>query len=120
MTEAVHVLRPVRIPVPGGKFIEEHLGRVAGGVAALSVAHMKAPPGWTEPPQTPAFMEATIMLRGQLEVELPTGPRTLHAGESLLVPAGMRVRYGNPFQEECEYFAVCLPAFAPDTVHRDS
>lgn len=120
MKAPVHVTKPVRIPVPGGKVIEEYLGRVAGGVTALSVAHMVAPPGWSEPAQTPEFAEATIMLRGKLAVELPTGVRALLAGESLFVPAGLRVRYGNPFTEECEYFAVCLPAFALDTVHRDA
>jgi hypothetical protein len=29
------------------------------------------------------------------------------------------VRYSTPFADGAEYLAVCLPAFSPDTVHRD-
>ena len=30
-----------------------------------------------------------------------------------------QVRYSTPGADGAEYIAVCLPAFAPDTVHRD-
>jgi hypothetical protein len=30
------------------------------------------------------------------------------------------VRYSTPGAEGAEYIAVCLPAFSPDTVHRDA
>ena len=39
------------------------------------------------------------------------------AGEAVLVRAGEWVRYSTP--QGAEYVAVCLPAFSPDTVHRD-
>jgi mannose-6-phosphate isomerase-like protein (cupin superfamily) len=120
MKEPIHVQQPVLVPVPGGKLIHEHLGRLAGGVSSLSIAQMNAPPGWMEPAQTPEFSEATLVLRGRLEVELPEGRRVLGAGETLLVPAGTRVRYANPFADHCEYVAVCMPAFSPETVHRES
>jgi hypothetical protein len=32
---------------------------------------------------------------------------------------GRVVRYSTPEAGEAEYVAVCLPAFSPDTVHRD-
>jgi hypothetical protein len=30
------------------------------------------------------------------------------------------VRYSTPEAEGAEYIAICLPAFSPDTVHRDA
>ena len=115
-----HVTQPTRIPGPGGKTIEEHVGRVNTGTASLSVAHMVAPPGWEEPAQTPAFDEVTIVLRGTMRVEHAGGHLDVGAGETVLCEAGERVRYLNPSAEaECEYWAVCTPAFSPDTVHRE-
>jgi mannose-6-phosphate isomerase-like protein (cupin superfamily) len=113
---------PTRIPVPGGKLIEEYVGRVRTGNAAVSVAHMVAPPGWGEPPQTPAFAELTVMVRGAMRVELgDEGAEVVEvrAGQAIWLEPGVRVRYANPYAEESEYFAVCLPAFAPDLAHRD-
>ena len=114
-----HVTTPARIPVPGGKRIEEHVGRVRTGTAALSVAHMVAPPGWGEPFQRPAFDEVTIVLRGTMRVEHDGGATDVGPGETVLVAAGERVRYANPFDAECEYWAVCAPAFSPEAAHRE-
>ncbi len=111
---------PTRIPVPGGKLIEEHVGRVHTGTQSLSVAHMVAPPGWDEPFQTPAFDEVTIVLRGTMRVEHPEGEVEVSAGETVLVEAGDRVRYSNPADAECEYWAVCAPAFSPAAARRES
>ena len=113
------VTSPTRIPVPGGKLIEELFGRVNTGTEAFSLAHMVAPPGWGEPPQVPEFGELTIMLRGRMRVEIGDEAFDLAAGQALWCEPGARVRYGNPFPEESEYYALCLPAFSPDTVHRD-
>ncbi len=107
------------IPVPDGKLIEEHFGRVATASESLSVARMEAPPGWTEPGQRPSFGEYTLMVRGTLRVELPDGPIDLRAGESLYVPPDTRVRYGNPFSDSCSYWAVCVPAFSPEAANRE-
>ena len=94
---------PFVIPTKDGKLIEEHVGRVANGENNLSVAHMVAPPGWSEPHQNPEFDEYTLMVRGRKEIEINGETMTLKSGESLLVKKGSRVKYSNPFQEEAEY-----------------
>ena len=43
------IASPVSIPVPGGKQIDEYVGRVTTSTSAVSVAHMRAPAGWSEP-----------------------------------------------------------------------
>ena len=111
--------KPVRIPVPGEKVIEEIVGRVSTKDERLSVAHMIAPPGWGEPAQTPRFGELTVMVRGTMRVELDDRTIDLRAGQSIWIEPDVRVRYGNPFDAEAEYFAVCLPAFSPDLARRD-
>jgi mannose-6-phosphate isomerase-like protein (cupin superfamily) len=108
---------PSRIPVPGGKVIDEYVGRVTTGSTGASVAHMTAPGGWEEPAQTPEFDEVTLVLRGTVRVEHDAGTLEIHAGQSVLTRAGERVRYTTP--EEAEYVAVCLPAFAPELAHRE-
>ncbi|GAA4347756.1 cupin domain-containing protein [Angustibacter luteus] len=109
---------PTRIPVPGGKVIDEYVGRVTSGESAVSVAHMTAPPGWSEPAQAPDFDEVTLVLRGAVQVEHEGGVTDVRAGQALVTRAGERVRYlvGD---EGAEYVAVCLPAFAPELAHRD-
>ena len=115
-----HVTRPTRIPVPGDKLIEEHVGRVNTGTAALSVAHMVAPPGWDEPFQQPTFDEVTVVLRGTMRVEHDGGRFDVGPGETVLCEAGERIRYSNPSPTEpCEYWAVCTPAFSPDAAGRE-
>ncbi|NNF58838.1 MAG: cupin domain-containing protein [Rhodothermaceae bacterium] len=115
-----HITAPTRIPVPGDKLIEEHVGRVHTGTTVLSVAHMVAPPGWDEPFQSPAFDEVTIVLRGAMRVEHEGGYFDVGPGETVLCEAGERIRYSNPSEsEECEYWAVCAPAFSPEAAHRE-
>lgn len=113
------ITAPTRIPVPGGKLIEEHVGRVHTGTTSLSVAHMVAPPGWGEPFQQPLFDEVTIVVRGTMRVEYAGGAVDVGAGETVLVEAGARIRYSNPFDDEAEYWAVCAPAFSPEAARRD-
>lgn len=110
---------PQRIPVPGGKVIEEYVGRVATGTPGVSVARMTAPGGWDEPAQTPDFDEVTVVLRGRVRVEHDGGVLDVTAGQAVLTRAGERVRYSSPDAEGAEYVAVCLPAFAPELVHRE-
>jgi len=114
---------PTRIPVPGGKVIDEYVGRVTTGTAAVSVAHMVAPGGWSEPAQQPEFDEVTVVLRGLLRFELTDGDGSTRvldvpAGQAVVTKAGERVRYSTG-DEETEYVAVCLPAFSPENVNRD-
>ncbi len=117
------IAAPTRIPVPGGKVIDEYVGRVTTGTESVSVAHMVAPGGWTEPAQAPEFDEITVVLRGVVRVDIiggDGGTETIEvpAGQALVTRAGERVRYSTG-DEETEYVAVCLPAFSPDTVNRD-
>lgn len=109
---------PSLIPVPGGKLIEEHFGKVATEEDQVSVARMVAPPGWSEPPQRPEFDEFTLMVKGKKRVLIEGESVDLSAGESLLVSKGTLVQYSNPFDQEAEYWSVCIPAFSPERVHR--
>ncbi|TWT38127.1 hypothetical protein KOR34_30950 [Posidoniimonas corsicana] len=100
------------------KVIDEFIGRVNSGTEALSIAKMISPQGWSEPGQTPEFDEYTVVLRGALHVESREATQIVSAGQAIITSAGEWVRYSTP-DGETEYLAVCLPAFSPDTVHRD-
>ena len=114
--------RPTIVQAAGNKpkRIEEFVGRVNSATAAVSVARMVSPGGWVEPGQTPEFDEYTLVLRGLLRVETRDGTLEVRAGQAVQVGAGEWVRYSSPEPEGAEYVAVCLPAFSPATVHRDS
>jgi mannose-6-phosphate isomerase-like protein (cupin superfamily) len=111
--------QPTRIPVPGGKLIAEYVGRVNTGESGVSVAHMNAPAGWVEPAQRPEFDEVTLVLRGCVRVEHDGGVIDVRAGQAVVTRAGERVRYTTPEEGGAEYVAICLPAFSPETAHRD-
>ena len=100
------------------KRIEEFVGRVNSGTSELSLARMKSPKGWVEPGQTPEFSEYTLVLAGTLRVATKGGTHDVHAGEAVITRPGEWVQYSTPLADT-EYVAVCLPAFAPGTVHRD-
>jgi mannose-6-phosphate isomerase-like protein (cupin superfamily) len=114
--------KPARIQPAGNKpkIIEEFFGRVNSKTAAVSIARMRSPAGWVEPGQTPEFDEYTVVLSGCLHVDSKEGEFDVPAGQAILVRAGEWVRYRTPHPEGAEYIAVCLPAFSPDTVHRDT
>jgi len=112
------VSAPARIPVPGGKIIDEYVGRVATSTSSVSVAHMQAPAGWSEPAQAPEFGEITLVLKGSVTIEHDGGTLDVSAGQAVLTSAGERVRY-SVGAAGAEYVAICLPAFAPDLAHRD-
>lgn len=101
------------------KRIEEYAGRVNSGHAAVSVARMVSPEGWIEPGQRPEFEEITVVLKGVLRVEHDTGVIDVAAGQAVITAPGEWVRYSTPTPDGAEYLAVCLPAFSPETVHRD-
>lgn len=102
------------------KRIEEYAGRVRSGHAGVSVARMTSPAGWMEPGQRPEFEEITVVLRGLLRVEHDEGTMDVRAGQAIVTRPGEWVRYSTPEADGAEYIAVCLPAFSPDTVHRDA
>ena len=102
------------------KRIEEYAGRVNSGHDGVSVARMRSPSGWEEPGQRPEFEEITVVLAGMLRVEHEDGFFEVRAGQAVVARPGEWLRYSSPEPEGAEYIAVCLPAFSPDTVHRDS
>jgi mannose-6-phosphate isomerase-like protein (cupin superfamily) len=111
------IAQPNRIPVPGNKIIDEYVGRVNSGESQASVAHMRSPAGWSEPGQRPEFDEFTLVLKGMMRVEFEDGVMEVLAGQAAVTRKGEWIRYSTP--EGAEYVAICVPAFAPDTVHRD-
>lgn len=116
----VHITHPTLIQSAGNKpkEIHEYVGRVNTGGTDISIARMKSPPGWIEPGQRPDFDEYTLVLAGTLDVETESGTSlNVRAGEAIWTRAGEWIRYATP--EGAEYVAVCVPAFSPDTVHRD-
>jgi mannose-6-phosphate isomerase-like protein (cupin superfamily) len=113
---------PTRVAAAGTrpKVIEEFAGRVNTGEQRVSVARMRSPEGWVEPGQRPDFDEYTLVLDGTLRVESRDGMLEVGAGQAVLVRAGEWVRYSTPGAGGAHYVAVCLPAFSPETVHRDA
>ena len=101
------------------KIIEEFVGNVNSKTAAVSVARMKSPEGWVEPGQTPEFDEYTLVLKGMLRVTTKTVIVEVKAGQAVIAQHGEWVQYSSPEHDGAEYIAVCLPAFSPQTVHRD-
>jgi len=116
------IASPTVIEAAGNKpkLIEEFAGHVNSGHSAVSVARMKSPGGWVEPGQRPEFEEITVVLKGQLRVEFEGGMFDVTAGQAVVCSAGEWVRYSSPEPGGAEYMAVCLPAFTPDSVHRDT
>ena len=112
---------PSRVQAAGTKpkLIDEYVGRVNTGEERVSVAHMRSPEGWQEPGQRPEFDEYTLVLKGCLRVEHEGGALDVRAGQSVIAHKGEWVRYSSPEPGGAEYVAVCVPAFSPDTVHRD-
>jgi len=102
------------------KIIKEYIGRVNSKTAEISIAHMQSPAGWVEPGQTPEFDEYTVVLKGALRVTSKTGSMDVKASQAVIVPKGEWVQYSSAEPGGAEYMAICLPAFSPDTVHRDS
>ena len=117
-----HIKSPTVIQAAGNKpkLIEEFVGRVNSQTAAVSIARMRSPGGWVEPGQTPQFAEYTVVLSGVLRVNTKGGTFDVAAGEAIVTEPGEWVQYSTPGPEGAEYIAVCLPAFSPDTVHRDA
>ncbi|AWH75328.1 cupin [Dokdonia sp. Dokd-P16] len=110
---------PFVVPTTDGKLIEEHWGRATDGNTAVSIAHMIAPPGWSEPFQTPEFDEYTYIIRGKKQFIIEEETLILETGQSIKIERNTRVQYSNPFNEECEYMSICTPAFSPDSVNRE-
>ena len=113
--------KPTIIKAAGNKpkVIEEYIGRVNSQTSDLSIARMVSPAGWEEPAQKPEFNEYTVVLKGMLHVKTKTQELDLHAGEAVIIHANEWVQYSTPDDNGAEYIAVCVPAFSPDSVHRE-
>ena len=116
------IRQPTRVEAAGQppKLIEEFIGRVNSQTDQLSIARMKSPSGWSEPGQTPEFDEYTVVLAGTLHVKLKSQEFDVAAGQAIIIDASEWVQYSTPGPQGAEYIAVCLPAFSPRIVHRDS
>ena len=116
------ITAPTVVPAVGTKpkRIEEYAGRVNSGHTSVSVARMVSPEGWREPGQRPEFEEITVVLSGTLRVEHEGGALDVRAGQAVVAHPGEWVRYSTPEPGGAQYVAICLPALAPDTVHRDA
>jgi ethanolamine utilization protein EutQ (cupin superfamily) len=102
------------------KIIMEYFGRVNSNTSEVSIARMKSPEGWVEPGQTPEFNEYTVVLKGRLKITTKDGELVVTEGEGVMTAKGEWVQYSTPFEGGAEYIAVCLPAFSPDIVRRDT
>jgi mannose-6-phosphate isomerase-like protein (cupin superfamily) len=116
------IAAPTVVPAAGDppKRIEEYAGRVNSGHGTVSVARMVSPQGWREPGQRPEFEEITVVLKGMIRVEHHGGALEVRAGQAVVTAPGEWVRYSTPEAGGAEYVAICMPAFSPDTVHRDA
>ena len=110
---------PFVVPTTDGKLIEEHFGNATDQNSDISIAHMVAPPFWNEPFQTPKFDEYTYIIKGKKQFTIDGEIVVLTAGQSIKIEKNTRVQYANPFDEPCEYLAICLPAFSIDLAQRE-
>lgn len=111
--------KPFIVPTDDGKSIKEHFGLASDGNSEISIAHMVAPPGWSEPFQTPEFDEYTFIIKGKKQFIIDGETIVLEAGQSIKIFKNTRVQYSNPFEDSCEYLAICTPAFSMDKVNRE-
>tara|TARA_R110000868_G_scaffold116204_6_gene309687 strand:- start:7128 stop:7496 length:369 start_codon:yes stop_codon:yes gene_type:complete len=111
---------PFVVPTSDGKVIKEHFGMATDGNSKISIAHMIAPAGWSEPFQTPEFDEHTFIIKGKKQFIIDDEVIVLEAGQSIKINKNTRVQYSNPFTIACEYIAICTPAFSMDLVNREA
>ncbi|WP_024768968.1 cupin domain-containing protein [Aquimarina macrocephali] len=120
MSKKYHIQKsPFIVPTTDGKLIEEHFGMATDQNSQISIAHMIAPPHWSEPFQTPEFDEYTYIIRGKKQFIIDGEKIILESGQSIKIKKNTRIQYTNPFNKECEYLAICLPAFTMEAVHRE-
>ena len=122
MTDKKYTIQtnPFVVPTTDGKIIKEHFGIATDKNSQISIAHMIAPAGWSEPFQTPEFDEYTFIIRGKKQFIIEGETVVLEAGQSIKINKNTRVQYSNPFTEVCEYIAMCKPAFSMDLVNREA
>lgn len=110
---------PFIVPTVDGKVIKEHFGLATDGNSEVSIAHMIAPSGWSEPFQTPEFDEYTFIIKGKKQFIIDGEKIILTEGQSIKIEKNTRVQYSNPFSSVCEYISICKPAFSMELVNRE-
>jgi mannose-6-phosphate isomerase-like protein (cupin superfamily) len=112
---------PTEIKAHGNKpkVIQEFIGLINSNTRDASIAKMNSPEGWIEPGQRPDFDEYTLVLNGTLCVKTKEETFEIKAGEAFIASKGEWVQYSTPHAGGAEYVAVCIPAFSPQSVHRD-
>lgn len=110
---------PFIVPTDDGKLIEEHHGRASTQNVGVSIAHMIAPPHWSEPFQSPDFDEYTFIIKGRKKFIIDGDEIILEQGQSIKIERRARIQYSNPFDEPCEYLSICMPAFSLQKVNRE-
>ncbi|MEQ1794268.1 MAG: cupin [Nitrospira sp.] len=120
MVQVIQQLTRIQAAGNKPKLIDEFIGRVNSQTSDISVARMQSPSGWQEPGKVQEFDEDTVVLRGMLRVETRGSAHNVQAGQAVTTRRGEWIRYSTPGPDGAEYLAVCLPAFSPGTVHRDS
>ena len=118
---ALLIKAPARIPKDGNppKLIDELVGRINSNSREVSIAMMRSPEGWGEPGQTPEFDEYSVVLSGILRVETRNGVFDVGAGQAVVAQNGEWIRYSSPIEGGAQYISMCVPAFSPETAHRD-
>jgi quercetin dioxygenase-like cupin family protein len=111
---------PFIVPTTDGKLIKEYFGKATDVNSALIIAHMVAPPGWSEPFQTPSFDEFTYIIKGKKQFIIDNEKIVLKAGLSIKICKNTRVQYSNPYDESCEHLAICTPAFSLKNANRET
>ena len=117
----VKIEQPTIIEAAGDKFkrIEEFIGRVNSKTSEVSIARIASPPGWIEPGQKSEFTECALVLKGVLQIQTRSEVLYVREGEAIIVNADEWVQYSTPDEGGAEYFAICIPAFSQNSVHRD-
>ncbi len=115
------IAKPTVIKAAGNrpKIIEEFVGIVNSQTAQVSIAKMNSQAGWLEAGQTPEFDEYSVVLCGMLRAQTRSATIEARAGQAISIARGEWVQYSTPEPEGAEYIAVCIPAFSPQSVHRD-
>ncbi len=106
----------VAIPSHGSKEIAEFIGNASSRTEQFSVAHMLAPPGWSENAHSTQFDEILILRSGTLTVTTEDGEHFISAGQVGWIAPSQSVAFSNAHEETCEYWAICFPAFSPNLV----
>jgi len=104
------------VAIPG-LTIREFFGGVATKDGNLSAVHETiTEPSMSNPWRCPEFSEYILVVEGEAHVAHNNGTIIAKAGQGVYFPAGCRVKVNMP--GPAELVAVCLPAFSPQTEHR--